>query len=119
MRREQHNPPLQSHLIQSRIVTETRPFLPANLIFGPQPTQALSFIVDQEISQAVPVIALHIDVIHTTPEPALHRVGIPPKEPHHATPTQRREDRPRIVPYPFRERGGFDEASRRLYRELC
>lgn len=56
------------------------------------------------------MIALDIDIIHTTPQSALHRIGIPSEQPHNTSPTQRREDGPCIVSYSFRERGVLDQA---------
>lgn len=53
----------------------------------PRIIQALSFTMYYEIPQTIPMIALHINVIHAASQPTLHRLWIPSKQPHYATPT--------------------------------
>lgn len=63
-----------------------------------------SFVIDEEVPQTVPSVALHINIIHTACQPGLQRRWIPAEQPHHGTPAHGRKDRPGIVRYARRER---------------
>lgn len=60
------------------------------------------------------MIALDVNVVHTTPQAALHGIWVPSEQPHNTTPAKSREDGPSIVSYSFREGGVFDDAYGRL-----
>jgi hypothetical protein len=66
------------------------------------PIVLLLLIVDQEVPQTIPVITLHINIIHTTSQTRLKGLRIPSKQPHNAPPTHRGKHRPCIMAYPFR-----------------
>lgn len=49
----------------------------------------------QEVPQRVPLVTIHVDVIHTTPQARLQIPGVPPKQIHDGSPRQRRKGGPR------------------------
>lgn len=49
----------------------------------------------EKVPQRVPLVTIHIDIIHTTPQARLQIPGVPPKQIHNGRPRQRRKGGPR------------------------
>lgn len=57
----------------------------------------------------------HVHVLHAALQTRLNGVWIPPKDPHHHSPTQARKDGPRIALYPFPHLPAWSKATFTLF----
>lgn len=59
------------------------------------------------------MITILIDIFHATPQARLHRIRIPPENPHDQSPAHGCKHGPRIISYFIRDLGTADDACRR------